>query len=1095
MASCSRFSDDGYKNWLKITMSLQLLRSRLCTFVENETETFYGALRSYVGNTRCQSGCDIKSQSQKVPSVCEACQPWRDGILENYTNKNLNIYWNNCRPSKWSSDKWEVAKAYMPRGNKAHNQIEQFDISALLNFMTCCKHFQKFVKKQLLTEVTSVRNQIMHSAEMKVERKEVEGHVKKILLLAKHLQSHVPEMEMLQQDIVQLQKTELSIIMGSLDPNCTVLEGDIENLVKMQNLEQQALKEKIEFLACCVEEGKMTNIEIEGMREFLDQNQDLLEKLRPQMEQLNKIQQKVDQHDQQLSVLTVKVDNLERINNEPVFTVDEMRYKNHLLEEATKNQWPAPVFSEIREPQGYKGQVEVNGQIFIGVQVHRSIKASHQEVSKLALEQLSAQGAASVLPHNQLGALNTTGSLFFSSVTVFLDMDGGFSEGPCENEELIESAYKNLATKFGSEYFFPGSSYKLAVQQYFQKCEFQQPEECFQSDANEKICCVLKLSGPFTFHGQEGSTKRKLAEQQAAKVALQKLSGLLGKKADPGDNYKGALKELLEARGLKPPMYKEKSNSEAVVTGAGPSTSQSVRAHQNEEPRCLPAEVTEKLQDKATEQSSVYVSPSEQCPPRKVLKLESSASKQFYVAVKVPVKRVVTGPEAETKEDAIQAVYTPLVEAFGLGEPALASPTSNIKELVLDFLKKVQCQWDEDYETTTEGKFTCKLDICGDFTFKNPEGTSRKQQAEQGAAKEALTRLAKFLDWDLASIGGNYKGKLQELLAKQGKMPLYENLERPGVTNPSDQSTENVFVTQVQRKLQILGFQPPYVRVEDAIQSTQFVYKLEIHLANYTFRNPQGFASKKAAIHNTYLKFAQAFGIYEKSTAENQSVKLVKEYFQKKHFDLPREIVEQEKDKFTGLLEVTSFSYGYEGKGLCEEKAKQEASMLALTRLAPLFGHGVTLYRSSSEDTKHRLDEMLKGVQQPEPSFQHVTSLCKVSANLLFSDFTLEAKDQNKKSARNKLCVRILGLLGEEDKATSISTSARNQVDDWFKKRKLSQPEFVDTNDGAKSTFSAVLSFSHPEWEPSVEAAEKKLVDEMVKRLRHLVEDVTTQLL
>lgn len=58
-------------------------------------------------------------------------------------------------------------------------------------------------------------------------------------------------------------------------------------------------------------------------------------------------------------------------------------------------------------------------------------------------------------------------------------------------------------------------------------------------------------------HLTDGAASKKKAEQQAAKVALQQLSGFLNVSVpDTIENYKGFLKERLEALGLDSPEYK-----------------------------------------------------------------------------------------------------------------------------------------------------------------------------------------------------------------------------------------------------------------------------------------------------------------------------------------------------------------------------------------------------------------------------------------------------------------------------------------------------------------------------------------------------------
>ena len=73
MASYSRFHDEEYKNWLKTTMSLLLLRSRLAGFLENETETFHHSLRNKLKDSNCKVGCTIKGNYKIKVDVLLVC--------------------------------------------------------------------------------------------------------------------------------------------------------------------------------------------------------------------------------------------------------------------------------------------------------------------------------------------------------------------------------------------------------------------------------------------------------------------------------------------------------------------------------------------------------------------------------------------------------------------------------------------------------------------------------------------------------------------------------------------------------------------------------------------------------------------------------------------------------------------------------------------------------------------------------------------------------------------------------------------------------------------------------------------------------------
>ncbi|KAG7467076.1 hypothetical protein MATL_G00149520 [Megalops atlanticus] len=1150
MASHSRFRDEKYKNWLKTTMSLQLLRGSLGSFLENETETFHNSLRNKLKGAACKLECNFKKNQddpwRMKPPLCEGCQCWRDEIKKHH--RGGLIYWNNSTPSLWSSDKWEVAKVYMPRGQKKHSKLDQFDISAFLNLMSLCTHFQKFVKGNVITEVTNVRNQMMHSPDMKVAKEDMENHLRKVLELVSHLQVHIPDMEALCGEINQLEKTELNVMLEGQDTSRDASKTDvIKNLLdvqKMQDLEQQVLKEKIETLAFRLEEDKelVKTEEFLGMKEFLDRNKDLLDQLGPQVEKLNVIQEKVDQHDVQLNVLTEKVDQLEKNANEPVFSADVVKYKNHLFEEAKKNKWPDPEFKEIRKPQGYIGQVVVCGQTFTGDRVHPRVKAAHQEVAKIALEQLRMQpsaveeGSLSVHHTDQSETSTSQAAVYFCDVTVDLNTDIVPSEGHCTEEEAIQNAYKILASKFSMDVSAIGASYKLAVHEYFSRCGFQKPEEIFQTGTDEKVYCKLKLCGHFTFQGQEGAGKKKLAEQQAAKVALCHLSGVLGHMPVTGENYKSALKELMEAKGLPQPLYSipQIQTSERKAAAEDPNPASVVSSIQLPESCLTQHSVTdapELLQRGPASQVTIPSTPidTHECSV-------SSGNLLFFAAVKVPVNTVFEGPEADSKEDAVQEAYRGLEQALSLGDAATGSTTGSARQRVHDFFSQAECAAPvEECVNTTEGKFRCTLKICGDLTFQNPVAVSKKQQAEQAAAKEALLRLAGVLKWDLAALNENYKGKLQELLIKQGLKPTYLPVTRTGDTETSSRSaaSENSsagdptpearasdnnkslamapadsshlppnskvprvefpgaahtdFNTEILNMLEMSGYRPPMVNCERFGMEQWFKLRVEIHLANYTFQNQEGYNNKKDATRRTYLKFGQATKICGPSTDESQSMGAVKQYFAQKALSLPTEEFVKKDNKFYCSLKVDSCSFPFEGEGPSEEEARQDASKNALSQLAPLFGYELAA-RVSSKEAEGSLKLMLKETHQEPPVFHNTATLHRATVEVLFNAFTLESKGQNnKKQARNQLSACILGLLGEEGTEMSSNVSARNRVDDWFKQKGVSPPLFEDTEGlGAKATFSASITCSSPDWQPSSDAAVRKLKEELQTRLEYL---------
>ncbi|CDQ98237.1 unnamed protein product [Oncorhynchus mykiss] len=361
-----------------------------------------------------------------------------------------------------------------------------------------------------------------------------------------------------------------------------------ESMLKLQNflsLEQQILKEKLECLSQRYEEDRETALtleELQCVRVFLEGNNDLQKSLAPQWERLTEVQERVD-------TLTVRVDTLEMNTRThavyPEFSTDILKYKNHLYEEARRQGWPEPVFSEIKEALGYRGRVQVRGQTFEGVQVCPKSKKAHQEVAKLALSQLAKdsaslselandteEGEASSSQTDQPQSLSCTGPMFFGSVTVVLKTDITSGEGHSGMTEAVQSAYKKLALLLDLPE--SASSYKDVVLKHCHTRDVPPPEEAVQSDAEEKTYqCTLQFTGPITFYVPEGSSKKKQACQQAAKVALQRLSGVLGSKEVVGGNYVSTLKELLEAQTpqLDKPAYDvtDRGRGAGEVTGEG----------------------------------------------------------------------------------------------------------------------------------------------------------------------------------------------------------------------------------------------------------------------------------------------------------------------------------------------------------------------------------------------------------------------------------------------------------------------------------------------------------------------------------------------
>ncbi|XP_062383788.1 uncharacterized protein si:ch211-91p5.3 isoform X2 [Sardina pilchardus] len=856
----ARFRDDNYRNWLKTTETLNTLRVGLRSFLENETETYHSSLQQKLGNrlkgATCQNKCDGKQN--KKPS-CEVCTPWTKEILANHTCAKGIVYWKNCFPHLWPKNKWEVAKVYMPQGHREHAIYDHFDIAALLNLMGHCTHFSKFIKDQHTSKVINVRNCVMHSPDFTMSQQDFQQHLEKIKGFARLLDKHAHELKTLPSEIEKIIDTVDNGLAPVLQQHGT--EGNQKNhsdalQQKCMEMEQKALKEKIEFLTLRYEEGQDgVQAEIEGIKTFLQKNKDLKEKLAPQLEQLQK---RVDEHDKQINMLNERVDQLEEKvtgqgpKKDPLFSMNPMKYKNYVFEWARKYGWPEPVFTESCEGDGYRGHLTVNGLTFTGEQACPSKKLAHQEVAKKALEHLqtlapSAEvhtGEEQQMKHpvepsesntsegcvSGQDLVKTATQYYYGSVIVVLDTEVASEEGCGQEKEAIDATYGRLAHLFGLDEAKTGGTHRSSKQglvlEHFQERGFPPPKENSSKGPDEKFYCKLKLCGAFTFHDQ-GSTKKRQAEQQAAKTALQQLSRVLNWTAS-GENYKGDLKERLEAQGLGQPSYDvtkrenlpggERGRSVASVgcESAG-SSSMNVPPGGSSAPNSIDQPSAAELKTQPTKQDPVVAAPGIPTAGPQVLVNEPSVSMEvcstetdrqleemdvspsrvsangtqptpvkeesastsaegtrYYGSVTVVLDIELQDQEGQLQEEgAIESAYRKLAEKIGIE----TKPGSSRAMVHMYFETSGYPLPVENVQRCIDDQIRCSLKLCGSFTFVDQEGSTKKKQAEQQAAKTALQQLSRVLNW--TASGENYKGDLKERLEAQGLgQPSYDVTKR-----------------------------------------------------------------------------------------------------------------------------------------------------------------------------------------------------------------------------------------------------------------------------------------------------------------------------
>ncbi|XP_066518294.1 uncharacterized protein si:ch211-91p5.3 [Hoplias malabaricus] len=787
MAEYTRFRDQKYKNWLKTAESLYILRNNLRDFMEKETETYHSSLKEHLKAVVCEKHC------KKLP-ICDKCELWKKEILKSYIGSVAKINWKNCEPHLWPTEKWEVAKVFMPKGHDKHRHFDEFDVPAVLNFISHCRYFKNIIKGSVLDMVISLRNSVMHSPDFTLtEEKMVDGKTK-ILNLAKALEGKIPDMHKNISEAI----TQFISDLENYTAQNPQADTKSEN-IKLLDREQQALKEKIELLTQLYDTDQKTELkeELQGVKNFFDQNKDLLENLRPQVDQLNEIQKKVDKHELEIDNLSSRMEDLEKIND-PMFSADTLKFKNHLIELALKRKWEVPEFTEESEACGYRGRVEVNGHTYKGSQVCKRKKDAHQEVAKLALDALkddfemreepsTSESISAVTP-----SASSTNLPFYCTLTVSLNKE--ICSDGCQHEnEAIESAYKKLALLFRLNDTNNNNTFRAAVLAHFGRCKIQPPsEESFQNE--DKKFCKLKLSEQFTFDDKDGSTTKKKAEQQVAKIAIEKMSEVLNYTSDVvNENYKGFLKERLEALGMERPVYNTKESSEGARSSRMSKDDSHISSTQTEQhgqqsasPQdsatvvktphktlsdCAVASLLTEIQDsnpsapgdidmeKYSEINSLLEVYNLKPPPVKVEDVNTHIKINQIININLENFTFKNSNACSSKKEATRKTYCLLGRALGICQPN----TDEIKSTMFvkeDFSKKSLPLPKENVEG--DKAFICSLTEITYSLIYNGQG-STEADAKQDALRKALSTLPLLFGHEALPISSSTEANEQTL--------------------------------------------------------------------------------------------------------------------------------------------------------------------------------------------------------------------------------------------------------------------------------------------------------------------------------------------
>ncbi|XP_055359772.1 uncharacterized protein CXorf38-like isoform X2 [Betta splendens] len=277
-----RLNDREYINWVKAGRCLVILKEGLLPHTNQLTRAFHGDLLNQSSLLRkpCQTS-SCKSKGNKLLSPCRGCTEWQTVILKHHRQPDATVNWDNCSPPSWRTDHWELAKAYMPRG-QGKKGANQCDASALLNLINYCDCFRSVDPKLVIR----YRNELMHSCDLCVKDEWMRRYQTALKSFMQQF-SHVSQMTTAAKQIEEMLALDLSIRISDVDQiDSAHLESlQTDSLSQWESKanfisqwEAELLQEKLQELLLDVDDVKTQDTRVKSLGTFLQANRDLGER-------------------------------------------------------------------------------------------------------------------------------------------------------------------------------------------------------------------------------------------------------------------------------------------------------------------------------------------------------------------------------------------------------------------------------------------------------------------------------------------------------------------------------------------------------------------------------------------------------------------------------------------------------------------------------------------------------------------------------------------------------------------------------------------------------------------------------------------------
>ncbi|XP_077414491.1 uncharacterized protein CXorf38 homolog [Vanacampus margaritifer] len=285
-----RLNDREYKNWVKGGHCLYILKEALHPFIDEHMRVFHRVLLRDKPSLGAQCPRSCRSGDIKLSRACAPCLQWKSEILNHHRQPDSILNWDNCIPSAWRTKHWELAKAYMPRGQTRVNAAHQCDPSALLNLINYCDRFA-FVHSSYVRELIKCRNELMHSANLHVSDAWMKNF-KLALTRFVQLFSQVLNTTQVEEDLTRMLTVDLSICaIDAVDYTDMEVEDDSMNYNISPELisqwEADLLEERLRELRHLAENETMDAEQLMMLDGFLQENKDLSQRFSAELQAIS----------------------------------------------------------------------------------------------------------------------------------------------------------------------------------------------------------------------------------------------------------------------------------------------------------------------------------------------------------------------------------------------------------------------------------------------------------------------------------------------------------------------------------------------------------------------------------------------------------------------------------------------------------------------------------------------------------------------------------------------------------------------------------------------------------------------------------------